>query len=157
MNYNHNDEKMLARSYNGQGTLKVTLTDNSLDFEFEAPQTTLGDEVLYNIRSGNLFECSFAFTIPTDSKAERWYNDNGCLKREILAIDGLYDCAVVNRGAYGATSCLSRSLEKRGLQEEEINILDIEKRLQTEQDEEREKLFKELDTILEGIDKYIEK
>lgn len=116
MNVNHDDTKMVARSVNGQGTLHLQLRDEGLFFTFDAPTTAIGDELLYNVRSGNLFECSFAFTLPEDGTGDRWYRDNGAICREINLIDGLFDCSVVTHAAYPATSV-------RGL---EIECVDME-------------------------------
>ncbi len=100
---NHDENQMLARCRSGQGTLHLELREDGLYFSFEAPDTPLGNEVLYNVRAGNYNECSFAFTIPSDG--DIWYKGiNGELKREIINIDGLYDCSIVTRAAYPATS-----------------------------------------------------
>lgn len=106
MNINHEDEKIVARSRQGKGTLSVSLKDDGVYFSFEAPTTSRGDELLYNIRSGNIFECSFAFTIPDDIHSERWYVDSdNVYRREINVINGLYDMSLVIHGAYGDTNC----------------------------------------------------
>ena len=120
MNVNHDNDKMVARSVNGEGTLKLTLDDIGLRFEFDAPPTPLGEELLFNIRSGNLFECSFAFSLSGSETCERWTKDENMLRREILEIDGIYDCSIVTVAAYGATSC-----HTRGLETEIINTQDI--------------------------------
>lgn len=120
MNVNHDNDKMVARSVNGEGTLKLTLDDTGLRFEFEAPPTPLGEELLFNIRSGNLFECSFAFSLSGSDTCERWTKDENMLRREILEIGGIYDCSIVTCAAYGATSC-----HTRGLETEIINTQDI--------------------------------
>ena len=120
MNVNHDNDKMVARSVNGEGTLKLTLDDIGLRFEFDAPPTSLGEELLFNIRSGNLFECSFAFSLSGSETCERWTKDENMLRREILEIDGIYDCSIVTVAAYGATSC-----HTRGLETEIINTQDI--------------------------------
>ena len=120
MNVNHDNDKMVARSVNGEGTLKLSLDDTGLRFEFEAPPTPLGEELLFNIRSGNLFECSFAFSLSGTDTCERWTKDDNMLRREILEIGGLYDCAIVTTAAYSATSC-----HTRGLETEIINTTDI--------------------------------
>ena len=120
MNVNHDNDKMVARSVNGEGTLKLTLDDIGLRFEFDAPPTSLGEELLFNIRSGNLFECSFAFSLSGSETCERWTKDGNMLRREILEIDGIYDCSIVTVAAYGATSC-----HTRGLETEIINTQDI--------------------------------
>lgn len=109
MNINHDDEKMVARSRQGKGTLSVSLKDDGVYFSFEAPTTSRGDELLYNIRNGNIFECSFAFTIPDDIHSERWYVDSdNVYRREVNVIDGLYDMSLVIHGAYGDTNCQTR-------------------------------------------------
>ena len=83
MNYNHDDERMLARSTNGTGTLQLELRSEGLFFAFDAPATAVGDEVLFHVRSGNLTECSFAFTI----ESERWEKEpDGKIKHYVDGI-----------------------------------------------------------------------
>lgn len=116
MNINHDDEKMVARSRQGKGTLSVSLKDDGVYFSFEAPTTSRGDELLYNIRNGNIFECSFAFTIPDDIHSERWYVDSdNVYRREVNVIDGLYDMSLVIHGAYGDTNCYTRCADNEVL------------------------------------------
>lgn len=108
MNINHNDEQMLARWVEGSGTLRLELREDGLYFEFDAPETERGNELLWNIRNGNLYECSFCFSLPNNNTCERWYREDGQLKREITEIGGLYDCSIVNTAAYPATSVANR-------------------------------------------------
>ena len=116
MNINHDDEKMVARSRQGKGTLSVSLRDDGVYFSFEAPTTSRGDELLYNVRNGNIFECSFAFTIPDDIHSERWYVDSdNVYRREVNVIDGLYDMSLVIHGAYGDTNCQARCADNEVL------------------------------------------
>ena len=116
MNINHDDEKMVARSRQGKGTLSVSLRDDGVYFSFEAPTTSRGDELLYNIRNGNIFECSFAVTIPDDIHSERWYVDSdNVYRREVNVIDGLYDMSLVIHGAYGDTNCQTRCADNEVL------------------------------------------
>lgn len=120
MNRNHDDEKMLARWNKGEGTLNLELRDDGLYFRFDAPTTELGNQALYDVRNGNLFECSFAFSLDNDDTCERWYRDaDNQLKREINHISGLYDCSLVTRAAYPTTSCSARA-EEVLLKEEEV-------------------------------------
>lgn len=116
---NHDQDKMVARSRNGEGTLQLDLREDGLYFMFDAPNTALGDELLFNVRSGNLFECSFAFSLDSkNANCERWYNENGNLKREIFEISGLYDCSIVTHAAYPTTSVSSRFEEVKHTKEE---------------------------------------
>ena len=69
-----------------------------------------------NIRNGNIFECSFAFTIPDDLHSERWYVDSdNVYRREVNVIDGLYDMSLVIHGAYGDTNCYTRCADNEVL------------------------------------------
>lgn len=135
MNCNHDDNQMLARWVEGNGTLRLTLDEKGLAFEFEAPETERGNELLWNIRTGNLYECSFAFALPNNDKCQRWYRDEaGALKREINEIGYLFDTAIVTTAAYPATSVAARS--------ENIDIEAICRSLDEEKAEE-ERLAKE--------------
>lgn len=128
MNVNHNDDQMLARYRNGQGTLKLELREDGLYFEFEAPETALGDEILYHIKNGNLFECSFCFALPETPTCENWYIDeNNFMHREIKEIAWLHDVSIVNCGAYPATNVDARSADKE-LAEAARNRLEEERK-----------------------------
>lgn len=120
-NYNHDDNQMLARSTNGKGTLSISLREDGVYFEFEAPETTLGDEVLWHVRHGNLTDCSFAFTIP-ENGTRSFKDDEGNYCREITEIDGLYDMTICAIGAYSDTLVEARAQDleiiKRSLGEE---------------------------------------
>lgn len=124
-NINHDDNQMVARWNRGKGTLNLELKEDGLHFSYEAPKTARGDELLWNIRHGNLTECSFAFTLPNNDTCQRWYRgEDGELKREINEIGGLYDVSVVTLAAYPATSvdnreCIDVEAIKRSLDEAE--------------------------------------
>lgn len=137
MNQNHDDNQMLARWNRGQGTLRLYLDEKGLAFEFEAPETERGNELLWNIRNGNLFECSFAFSLPDNGTCQRWFRDSdGSLKREITEIGGLYDCSIVTLAAYPATSVSNR---------EEVDIEAITRSLDEAAAEEARQAQEELD------------
>jgi len=118
MNVDHDDSRMLARYYKGEGTLELELREDGLFFRFQAPETALGDEVLYNVRHGNLFECSFKGIAPK-SDITRYRTEDGYIQ-EINNITHLFDCAIVVRAAYGSTSVMSRDMESAQEQFEEI-------------------------------------
>lgn len=141
MNINHDDNQMVARWNQGKGTLRLELREDGLWFSFEAPETERGNELLWNIRNGNLFECSFAFSLPDNDTCQRWYRENGELKREITEIGGLYDTSIVTTAAYGATSVSAR---------EEIDIDYINRCLDSEEAEEARK---ELERAAEEAEK----
>jgi len=108
----HRDDTVLARSRYGEGTLALELRDDGLYYEFEAPRTVLGDELLEHIKRGEIFSSSFAFTLPVDGSGEKWYlGENGELRHSIFKIDRLYDISPVYEPAYLETSCSKRAKE----------------------------------------------
>ena len=57
----HNREKILARSTNGEGTLKLSVDDVGVKYSFEAPNTVDGDTALELVKRGDLSGSSFMF------------------------------------------------------------------------------------------------
>lgn len=124
----HNPGKVLARSKYGRGSLKLSVTDRGLEFETEAPHTTLGEDMLEMLRRGDYSQCSFCFTLGKGQ--ERWYRDeNGEMCREISGFDRLYDVSIVYDPAYDATACDARAIAvldaMKHLDELENSINDI--------------------------------
>lgn len=110
---NHREDTVLARSRYGEGTLALELRDEGLFYRFEAPNTQAGDELLEHIRRGEISTSSFAFTVDEDDRtAQRWYKENGELKRNVMKIERLYDVSPTFEGAYLTTSCYSRDKAK---------------------------------------------
>lgn len=65
---NHDIKRgVLARSYQGRGSLKLDIDEHGLHYSFEAPKTALGDEILEGIRRGDISKCSFAFVCGEDN------------------------------------------------------------------------------------------
>lgn len=95
---NHDDSRgILARSKYGEGTLRLTVDDIGLRYEFEAPNTQLGDETLEMIKRGDIDGSSFAFTIAEGG--EKWEKRDGKYYRTISAIDRLFDVSPVYQPA----------------------------------------------------------
>lgn len=109
--FNHDDNKILARSKYGAGSLSLTVDDIGVRYSFEAPKTALGDELLEYLHRGDITSSSFAFTISPEENSQRWYKKDGQLYREIYKIDRLFDIAPVWVPAYEATTCSARCLE----------------------------------------------
>lgn len=108
---NHNEDTVLARSRYGEGSLALELREDGLYYEFEAPRTTAGDELLEHLKRGEITTSSFAFTVPIDGSGEVWYQKDGQLRKDVTFIDRLYDVSPVYEPAYLATSCAKRSQE----------------------------------------------
>ena len=111
--FNHNRECLLARSYRGEGTLKLEKDETGLRYEFEAPHTIDGDKVLELVRRGDITGSSFAFSAVGDD-AVRYYTDaDDTLHRVVSKITGLYDVSPVIDPAYTETSVEARSWETK--------------------------------------------
>ena len=108
---NHRDDVTSARSRYGVGSLKLSIDEEGLYYEFESPNTIWGDELLEHIRRSEITSSSFAFSIAADEDAQEWYKDGDTLKRTIYKIDALYDISPVFEPAYLSTSCSARSKE----------------------------------------------
>ena len=124
--FNHDSNKILARSKYGSGSLSLTVDDIGVRYAFDAPKTALGDELLEYLRRGDITSSSFAFTISEEQGSERWYKRDGQLFRSIYKIDQLFDVAPVWVPAYEATTCSARCLSMvKKIQEldEKYNVL----------------------------------
>ena len=108
---NHNVNRgVLARSRNGEGSLTLIVDEVGLLYRFEAPNTALGDELLENLRRGEVCESSFCFTVESDT----WdFEQNGRDKRTIHKIAELFDVSPVYNGAYSATTVYTRSRDEQ--------------------------------------------
>lgn len=116
---NHSKERgILARSINGAGSLTLEVDEKGLLYRFDAPNTALGNELLENLRRGEINQSSFAFDVDSD-KWER--KSDGTWKRTIIQIGHLYDVSPVYNAAYSKTSVYMRGkeVEEERLAEEE--------------------------------------
>lgn len=115
----HNQSRgVLARSKKGQGSLFLTVDNKGLRYRFEAPNTALGEELLENIRRGEIDQSSFCFLV----ESEKWEKkDDGTWKRSIEKISELFDISPVYNAAYSKTSVYTRGKEnaEKELQEQE--------------------------------------
>lgn len=107
---NHDTRRgVLARSRNGEGSLELIVDDKGLLYRFEAPRTALGDELLENLRRGEVCESSFCFSVKRDT----WtYHENERSSRVIHEIEELFDVSPVYNAAYSATSVYTRGLDE---------------------------------------------
>lgn len=113
MVFNHDISGVLARTTSG--TLKLSVDETGLRFEFEAPDTTLGNDMLELVKRGDISKCSFKFVVETDEW--RYADDNNKLEydeRTVKAIARLYDVSLVTYPAYKDTEASVREhLEQR--------------------------------------------
>lgn len=116
---NHNrDRGVLARCKKGAGSLSLCVDDKGLLYRFEAPNTALGDELLENLRRGEVDSSSFCFDVEKDVWEKR---SDGGWKRTIQRFGHIYDVSPVYNPAYSTTSVYMRGREdaERELREAE--------------------------------------
>lgn len=136
---NHNENTVLARSNHGVGSLTLTVDNDGVYYEFEAPNTANGDELLEHIKRGEISQSSFAFTVSNEDGAETWTKrSDGVIVRQINKIARLYDISPVYQPAYESTTCSKRALEKIS----ELKNMEDNKDLHNEQDLQEIELLK---------------
>lgn len=99
--FNHDNDNVLART--ASKTLKLSVDEIGLRFEFEMPNTTTGNDLLELMKRGDISQCSFAFDV--DSELWEESKENGLYEdRTIMSIPHLFDVSLVTRPAYPQTS-----------------------------------------------------
>lgn len=122
--FNHDPNHLLARSTSG--TLRLSVDDKGLRYEFDVPDTTSGRDLLVSMERGDVTQSSFAFTVEEDS----WNIENGTDIRTIEKVKRLYDVSPVSIPAYPDANDLAvaqRSLaihnETKQKKDEEIDLI----------------------------------
>ena len=100
---NHDQNFVLAR--NGV-TMDLELDEYGLKYRFDAPNTSAGNDLLENVRLGNIRKSSFAFTVDQDEWDLR---DSEPDVRTIKRIKRLYDVSPVTYPAYPDTTVAQTS------------------------------------------------
>jgi len=95
---NHDPDKVMARTT--AKTLDLDTDKVGLNYSFEAPETSAGNDTLEDIRIGNIRHSSFAFTVSKDMWEE---DEDGGEIRTILEFKKLYDVSPVTNPAYFGT------------------------------------------------------
>jgi HK97 family phage prohead protease len=119
--FNHDMNMVLART--SSGTLKLNVTGNAMEYEFEAPNTTLGNDLLEMVKRGDVYQSSFAFTV----EAEDWQERSGMKpKRVIRSIKKVYDVSPVTYPANPDTMVAKRSYDATKQIDEDLQkVIDI--------------------------------
>ena len=105
--FNHDFNYPLART--SSDTLKLMVDERGLKYEFNAPNTTAGNDLLENVRNGNIKGSSFMFTVSEDSWTFRSGEEMD--EREIIKVGRLYELGPVVMPAYPDTTAAARSAE----------------------------------------------
>jgi HK97 family phage prohead protease len=93
--WNHDANYPLARY---PQTLRLTVDEVGLRYEFPVPDTTYGRDIASNIAAGIVKGSSFSFTVPGDG--ESWSVEDGRSIRTITRVDSLLDVGPVTFPAY---------------------------------------------------------
>ena len=88
MNMLHDRQLTVARANKGVGSLKLSVDERGVHFEFEAPKCDIGDRCLEMVRRGDYSGCSFEF-YPKDYDVERNGNDVKITHRSFEFISAL--------------------------------------------------------------------
>lgn len=142
---NHDTSRgILARWKGKEGSLHLEVDVKGLKYRFEAPKTALGDEILENIRRGEINESSFAFTVADETWAKR---SDGSWTRTINKFDLLFDVSPVYSAAYSKTSVYMRGKEDAEAE--------YQKKIEEEKRKEDEDKRKELESYYNKIDNQL--
>jgi HK97 family phage prohead protease len=119
--FNHNFDHVLARS--SSGTLNLSVDENGLKYTFDAPNTTAGNDLLENVRNGNIKGSSFMFTV----KEQTWKytEDDEADERTIEKVGSLIELGPVTMPAYPDTSAAKRSHEENKPQQK-VDVEDLQ-------------------------------
>lgn len=109
--FNHNPDLVLARY---PSTLRMSEDATGLKCEIDLADTQAGNDVLANIKAGNIYQMSFAFTV----KNADYETVDGQDVRKVTSVGRLYDVSPVTYPAYKATSISARA---------QLRSLDVEK------------------------------
>lgn len=108
LNFNHNDDYLLAGTRNGSAELWVD--DNGLNIRAAIIDTTQGKDVMKLVRSRLISKMSFRFVVDRDGQEWRTAED-GVEERRITKIAKLYDTSLVVFPAYPTTAVYARSAD----------------------------------------------
>lgn len=111
----HDREILLARSNKGQGTLRLSVDEIGVKYEFEAPRTCDGDNALELVRRGDLTGSSFTFWSDEHSSVRYELLDDDVLLRHVDRIDRVYEMTIAADPAYTETTVTAREVEAAGI------------------------------------------
>ena len=107
MNMLHDRKQTVARWNKGKGSLRLSVDEQGVSFEFDAPKCDLGDRCLEMVRRGDYSGCSFEFCPDKYDVQERGKNDVLVKHSRFSRISAL---TIGLDPAYRATSVNAREL-----------------------------------------------
>lgn len=133
--FNHDINKPLARAGHG---LELTVDERGLKYRFEIGTQSYAQDLVENIRMGNVSTSSFGFTV----KDDEWEMRDDMNLRTIKEVGLLFDVSPTTQGAYPTTEVGLRSmglaLENEGILAAEQEAVRAYKEEEEEEEEDRE-------------------
>jgi HK97 family phage prohead protease len=112
---NHDPNFILARSKGGEGTLSIGQDERGLWYEFDAPDTQAGRDLMESIRRGDIDQSSFSFTVAKGGQEWKETEDSEgrmFIQRTVTKVARLYDVSPVTYPAYPDATVALRSLQE---------------------------------------------
>lgn len=111
----HDSGKILGRTL--AGNLELTVDEIGLRFKCTPTQTTYSKDLIVNMQSGNINQCSFSFDLNWDDEdcsVWEWNEGSQIYERTINNISQIGDVSIVTFPAYSDTECVvaKRHLEQ---------------------------------------------
>ena len=141
--YNHDYNQVIARANKGKGTLNIDLRDDGVYFDLEVPNTTMGNDLLENIRLGNITQCSFGFSYANEEGAYKDEKIDGVWYRNVYKIGELFDLSAVTYPAYDDTYVNARMQERSKMEDKLKETEEIQEEVRAEEKKEDEKMSDE--------------
>ena len=145
MNLLHDRDLTVARCNQGKGSMRLSVDERGVHFEFEAPKCDLGDRCLEMVRRGDYSGCSFEF-YPKDYEVERTKGADG--KDEVKIIHKEFEfISALTIGmdpAYRQTTVNARELSKPQETEEEKAAREKAEREERELEEQAQRQREEI-------------
>ena len=134
--YNHDYNQVIARANKGKGTLNIDLRDDGVYFDLEVPNTTMGNDLLENIRLGNITQCSFGFSYSNEEGAYKDEKIDDVWYRNVYKIGKLYDLSAVTYPAYDDTYVNARMQERSKMEDKLKETEEIQEKVSEEKKED---------------------
>ena len=134
--YNHDYNQVIARANKGKGTLNIDLRDDGVYFDLEVPNTTMGNDLLENIRLGNITQCSFGFRYSNEEGAYKDEKIGDVWYRNVYKIGKLYDLSAVTYPAYDDTYVNARMQERSKMEDKLKETEEIQGKVSEEKKED---------------------
>lgn len=135
--YNHDYNQVIARANKGKGTLNIDLRDDGVYFDLDVPNTTMGNDLLENIRLGNITQCSFGFRYANEEGAYKDEKIDDVWYRNVYKIEKLFDLSAVTCPAYDDTYVNARMQERSKMEDKLKETEEI--RSEEKKEEEKKK------------------